>query len=138
QQIERPIYAGSLIIFKAHYNGIDNIYAFHPEDQTTRQLTHVKYGAFNPSFDHITNELWFNNYQQDGYRISRLPRETWKNENIEKTSDSHISYFEPLLQNEFPRTTQDSSETEIGQSEPFNELKNIINFHSLSIDNGNF
>lgn len=138
QQIERPVYAGQLIIFKAHYNGIDNIYAFHSEDQTTTQLTHVKFGAFNPSFDHETNELWFNNYQPDGYRISRVPRNTWGNENIEKTQDFQTGYFKPLLQHERPWTTKDSSHIEIAPSEPFNELNNMINFHSLSVDNGNF
>lgn len=138
QQIERPVYAGGSIVFKAHYNGVDNIYAFHTQNQAIQQLTHVKFGAFNPFFDDEANVLWFNNYQRDGYRISRLPQESWRNENIEKTRNSHISYFEPVLRNESFSASQDSSHMAIAASAPFNELKNIVNFHSLSVDNGNF
>src|SRR5690606_94809 len=39
QQLERPQYADSRVIFKAHYNGIDNIYALDTAAQTLSQLT---------------------------------------------------------------------------------------------------
>src|SRR5690606_35788126 len=81
QQIERPVYAGDRIVFKAHFNDIDNIYTLEQQG-IIHQLTNTRFGAFNPSVDTVTNHLWFNNYQVNGYQISRL-----------KMTDLPISHF---------------------------------------------
>lgn len=138
QQIERPSYADHLIIFKAHYNGIDNIYAFDRTDQSITQLTNTEFGAFNPSFDETTNQLWFNNYRPDGYRISWLPKATWGLQDTKKIANSHISYFKPLINHEINLNAVGPIQNKIFPTTPYNEVKNLVNFHSLSVDNGNF
>lgn len=138
QQLERPVYAQEQILFKAHYNGIDNIYALNLRDSTISQLTRARFGAFNPSYDSSTSTLWFNNYQIDGYRISHLAWSGKSGTPIENINDSHISYFKPLLTQSPAYRTADTPATPIRASEPYKGLKNLINFHSLSVDNGNF
>lgn len=126
QQIERPVYAGGRVVFKAHFNGIDNLYALDRQG-TVYQLTNARFGAFNPSIDTAGNQLWFNNYQVNGHEISRL-----------KTTDSPISRFKPPVgQKGFPGTT-DTLKSTIWPSTAYNGVKNLINFHSLSVDNNNF
>lgn len=127
QQIERPVYAGDRILFKAHYNGIDNLYLLDTAISTIRQLTNVPYGAFNPWFDGKTGQIWFNQYQIDGYRISHL-----------QSGNSAISHFKAPGNEKHLLTTSDISRDEIWPSKPYKRLKNLINFHSLSVDNGNF
>ncbi len=139
QQIERPVYAGiDRVVYKAHYHGIDNIYLFDRTSGSTSQLTHAKFGAFNPSVDSETNQLWFNNYQIDGYRISHLKWDDQGRDNNLKISDSHISYFSPLLSDEQLFWGNDTTTNEILPSKPYKGLKNLVNFHSLSVDNSNF
>ena len=139
QQIERPNYAGDHgVVFKAHYNGIDNIYRINRATGSITQLTNAKFGAFNPSFDSERKQLWFNNYQVEGYRISQLAWHNLVDTNIDEISDSHISYFKPLLSEDHTFWAEDTLKTEIAPSRPYNSLKNLVNFHSLSVDNSNF
>lgn len=126
QQIERPVYAGNRIVFKAHFNDIDNLYAL-DEQGTIHQLTNARFGAFNPSIDIAGHQLWFNNYQVNGHQISRL-----------KMSDLPIRHFKTPLSRESNLRNNDMSEAEIWPSTAYNGVKNLVNFHSLSIDNGNF
>ncbi|MEC3881180.1 hypothetical protein [Parapedobacter sp. 10938] len=126
QQIERPVYAGHRIVFKAHFNGIDNVYAL-DQHGMVYQLTNARFGAFNPSVDTTGNQLWFNNYQVNGYEISRL-----------KMDDLPISHFKAPLSKKHNLKTKDAPKEELWPSTTYNGVKNLINFHSLSIDNGNF
>ncbi len=127
QQIERPMYAGERILFKAHYNGIDNLYALDTKTGMIHQLTNVRYGAFNPSLDGETGQLWFNQYQVDGYRISHLA-----------SGDLPISHFKAPTSDADHLMSSDTSEGKIWPSTPYKGVKNLVNFHSLSVDNGNF
>lgn len=138
QQIERPFYAGDHIIFKAHYNGIDNIYALDRRNGRVRQVTNARFGAFNPSYDNQTGRLWFNNYQVDGFRISSVLWDDKAGRDLGEIRNSHISYFKPLLTKEKQKTANTSGNDKIFASTAYNHLKNLINFHSLSVDNGNF
>jgi len=127
QQLERPIYAGDDLVFKAHYHGVDNLYALNRRDNTVAQLTNVHFGAFNPAFDSVSRRIWFNNYQVDGYRISRT-----------ELTPSVFSHFKAPRDNGDTFWSNDTLQTEIWPSTPYRGLKNLVNFHSLSIDNGNF
>lgn len=138
QQIERPTYANGEVVFKAHYNGIDNVYALNIATGAIRQCTNARFGAFNPSFDADSKRLWFNNYQVDGYRISELPWKETSDLPVTKIVDSHISYFKAVIEQENFPATNDTLKTEILPSKRYKGLKNLINFHSLSVDNGNF
>ncbi|MFB2119924.1 TolB family protein [Parapedobacter sp. 2B3] len=126
QQIERPVYAGSRIVFKAHFNDIDNLYAL-DQQGIIHQLTNARFGAFNPSADTTGNQLWFNNYQVNGHEISRL-----------KMAGLPISHFKAPVSQKDVFTTKDTLANEIWPSTAYNGIKNLVNFHSLSIDNGNF
>lgn len=126
QQIERPVYDRNRIVFKAHFNGIDNLYALDQEG-IVHQLTSARFGAFNPSVDTASNRIWFNDYQVDGYRISHLG-----------IGDLPISQFKAPLSQKKDSDTRDTLETEIWPSTAYNGVKNLVNFHSLSIDNSNF
>lgn len=138
QQFERPIYADDRIIFKASYNGIDNLYSLNPLNNEVFQLTNIRYGAFNPSYQATSKTILFNNYQPYGYQISRISLNETQPKSIKEIKNTFINYFEPLLTQEAKPIDQDSIPHKTYASTPYKELEHLFNFHSLSLASDNF
>jgi len=138
QEIESPNYAGNKIIFKAHYNGIDNIYSLNPLSSEITQLTNAKYGAYDPYFDPKTNQIYFTNYDGRNYTISHIAIENISNIPLSKINNTFISYFKPLQEKKDNELTNDNIPQEIFPQKPYKEANNLFNFHSLSINDGNY
>lgn len=134
QTLERPIYHQDKIIYKAHYNGTDNIYAYNQSNQTIYTLTNTTFGAFNPSIKN-QDSIIFNDYLHDGYKIAHhsiaYDKPVLSGSIRELTYDNNLSHNEsaPL----FSRDT--IIDTMI---KPYNTLSGLFNFHSLSISSNNF
>lgn len=138
QIISRPCFYGNEIIFKAHFNGIDNIYAFNLDTKDLSQLSFAKYGAFNPSVDLKNKRLLFNNYQPNGYQIATIdlkPSETFK----KPLEGNHfVAYFKPLLAQEIKSNVFDSIPSNIYPSKAYKDLPHLFYFHSIEpIDESN-
>lgn len=132
QQMERPIYTSFGILFKSHFNGIDNIYLFSGALKTITQVTNVPFGAFNPSYNKHRATLLFNNYQPTGYLISQVKIDKNKLDSTTKNQNHFINYFKPLLSQENLKDTSKSAEQKIFASSAYNEVKHLFNFHSIS------
>lgn len=134
QQLERPVYQDNDVFFKAHYDGIDNIYKLVREDGNIYQLTHTRYGAFNPSIDTARRELLFNNYTPEGHRISRLP--------FDDLSLAEIT--PPIIRSPSRQPlplagqAESNSSDDPWESRPYREASHLLNFHSLSVTSGDF
>lgn len=131
QQISRPVYAGNEILFRAHFNGINNIYSFKP-GTGIQQLTSARYGAANPSYDKVSNSLVFNNFQKTGYDIVSLSLDKVSGLPISKLSSSFINYAAPLVLQESDSTILDNIPAKNYPIKPYKELSNLFYFHSLS------
>lgn len=137
QQIERPVYDGNDVIFKAHGNGIDNLYRLDSEGNAVFPITNVAYGAFNPAVDRANNALLFNHYQQDGQRIS------WVNLDEKAVHPRPENTYSPLKAHRRPvidfvsKTQETTADAEKWASTRYSEAKNLVNFHSLSFSDGN-
>jgi hypothetical protein len=138
QQFERPIYAEESIIFKAFYNGIDNLYSFDPTHKNIFQLTNIRYGAFNPHYDSTSKNILFNNYQPYGYQISEINLDKIIPQPISEVRNTFISYFKPLVAKKDQIAVPDSTTIKTHASKPYKELSHLFNFHSLSIGSDNF
>lgn len=132
QQFSKPSYAGEQIIFKAHFNGIDNVYRFNPAGKKIYQLTSAQYGAFNPIYDSATAKIFFNNYQVSGYDISSIHYEDTAGTEISKLKNTFINFAEPLAIQEGMKNVFDSVPGRNFKSQPYTEIKNLFYFHSLS------
>ncbi|NQD71869.1 hypothetical protein HP439_14170 [Sphingobacterium shayense] len=133
QQIERPFYKENSIVFKAHFDGIDNIYSRSEAGKLTK-LTNALYGAFNASVDKKGN-LLYNDYQVNGYKIAKKPFDSlYSEEPIARTF-----YLEPTIKQ--LRDSINSFRDSKGESfliDDYNPSKHVVNFHSLSISSTNF
>ncbi|MFA6946132.1 MAG: hypothetical protein WC220_09540 [Pedobacter sp.] len=131
QQITRPVYAGRNILFRAHYNGLNNIYCSTPESRII-QVTSANYGATNPSYHKESNQVLFNNYQVHGYDISSIPYEQLFENPASASPNTFIDYAAPLVTQEANATILDSIPQKKYSSQPYRELNNLLYFHSLS------
>lgn len=131
QQITRPVYAGNNILFRAHYNGVNNIYFIEPGKEI-KQMTSVAYGAANPSYHKESNRVFFNNYQVSGYDIVSFPLEGLKENQISPENNNFIDYAAPLVIQENSASILDSVPEKHYESKAYKELKKLFYFHSLS------
>ena len=132
QQISRPSYAENQIIFRAHYNGLDNLYRFDPVSRKTYQLTSAPFGAFNPVYSPSSTQILFNNYQQSGYDVSSLKYSETSGVEISDIKNTFINYAAPLTRQEGNSNVFDSIPNQFFESRPYREINNLFYFHSLS------
>lgn len=138
QEIENPSYLNHEILFKAHYNGIDNLYIFNRDTQEIRQLTSVKYGAFTPSFQPTSQEVLFSNFTGKDYEINRHVIDSAQSVTIDQLNNTFISYFEPLSDSITVTATNDSPAAQSFHPRRYKEINHLFNFHSLSINDGEY
>ena len=130
QEILRPVYAGDQIVFKAHYNGIDNLYRLDPATGQIYQLTSVRYGAFNPSFDPESERIIFNSYSPEGLDIAEVKWEKNIGEKINGPGKSSFPFVEPLSRQEGDADVFDSIPSNKFASTRYRELTHLFYFHS--------
>ena len=129
QQLSRPVYAGKNILFRAHYEGINNIFCLTPEKKVV-SLSAAPFGATNPSYDKENNRLLFNNYQIKGYDIVSVPLDL-QTPNRELVNN-FIDYASVLVEQEANSTILDSIPQNKYPVKSYKEIHNLFNFHSLS------
>ena len=129
-QFERPIYHNETIFFKVNQEGKDDIYSL--KNGITKQITKSRFGAFNPYIHNDT--LWFNDYTIKGFAINKLALDTTNKNNIilEKAKTLYNT------QNNFKIESQTVPYSESYEIEPYNVIKNSINFHSLTLSSNDF
>lgn len=133
QQLERPVYHQTTVIFKAHYNGIDNIY-YHTAEGKISRITNSTFGAFNPDVN-SEGTLLYNDYQANGFKIAQ----TQPNKIYNYEGKKYQFYIEPTL----IQSTEMESHITDSVLKPqivtdYSPFKHLVNFHSLSISSTNF
>src|SRR5690606_38157201 len=92
QLISRPIFWKDGIIYKAHYEGIDNIYYFDIPTKKRYRISDSKFGAFNPSISVKTHKLYFNDYQHHGHNVVSLNLKSVDQLSTIKTTNNSLHY----------------------------------------------
>ncbi len=130
QQLSKPSYLEDKILFRAHYNGLDNIYSFNKATQEITQLTSSQFGAYNPTYDAVTHRILFNNYQVNGHDVASVP---FSNELgvISEKQNTFINYFQPLAAQEGMVDVFARIDTVKYSTKPYKEVNNLFYFHSL-------
>ncbi|WP_411275673.1 TolB family protein [Daejeonella sp.] len=131
QQLSRPVYAGETILFRAHFNGINNIYSIRPGTGAL-QLTSASYGASNPSYDKVNNAILFNIFQTKGDDIASIPLNNNPGLSVSEIKNLFIDYAKPLVLQESDSTVLDNVPRENYPIKPYTEFRNLFYFHSLA------
>lgn len=135
QIISRPSFFKNQIIYKAHYNGIDNIYAFDLISKKISQLSNVKFGAYNPSVDERNETLYFNNYQAKGNDISSIDLKSAEAFKPVTQVNTFVKYFEPLIAQENNPNIFKNIPNQVYPSSTYSDFKNLFYFHSARVYN---
>jgi hypothetical protein len=133
QLISRPIFFEQDIIYKAHYNGIDNIYGLDLLTKKIHQITKANYGAFNPSVDKDKGLLFFNDYHSNGQHIASLNISSYKATFDTSYTNTFVNYFEPLKAQENTSDIFNSTAKNHYPSKPYKEANQLFYFHSLRL-----
>lgn len=125
-----PTYAFNEILFKGHYNGIDNIYHLDTLGNVS-QVSYAKFGAFFPSFDEKNSELLFNNFSPLGYDIAKISIKEVNETPLSATENHFIDYAKPLQSAEGPPIDFNLIPKQRFASKKYSPWKNALNLHSL-------
>ncbi|MBC7914436.1 MAG: hypothetical protein H7Y07_09970 [Pyrinomonadaceae bacterium] len=132
QEIVHPFYINDQIVFKAHFNGIDNIYRVNPTSKQIYQLTSVKFGAANPSYDPLSKKLIFNNYTLQGYDISSINyAEATEGTPVSNLENASVNYADPLTAQEGGNSPLEDLSKKEYPTKRFKEINNLFYFHSI-------
>lgn len=131
QEILRPVYAGDSIFFKAHYNGIDNIYRLSRGDRKIFQVSSAKLGAFNPFYDTISGKMTFNTYTAIGYDIAALNADSLSGTPVEELRNHFVDYGRAAYEQEGSRNLLYDIIYKTYPSSRYREWQNLFNFHSV-------
>ncbi|WP_423149381.1 TolB family protein [Rubrolithibacter danxiaensis] len=130
QLISKPAYAEGQLIFKAHYNGIDNIYRL-STDGKIYQIISARFGAYNPTYDSKTQKIYFNNYHVNGYDISSIPWNAQAGTLTDSLENTSINYIGPVAKQEGHADVFSTIAEKKYPSKPYLERYNLFYFHSL-------
>ncbi|WP_017259349.1 TolB-like translocation protein [Pedobacter arcticus] len=138
QLISRPSFYGDQIIYKAHYNGIENIYQLNPKTKVINQLTHVQFGANYPT---VTNQkLYFSTYTAQGYNLTSADLSSTESISDKLEENTFVNYFSPLITQENKPNILEETDSIKYVSQKYRELDHLFYFHSarLTVTESNY
>ncbi len=135
QIISRPVFYQNKIIYKAHYNGIDNIYSLNLNDKKINQITNAQFGAYNPSIDEELGILLFNNYESKGYDANSIDLNASDTFKPFTQANTFVNYFAPVVAQENKPNVFDSIPNIEYPSQKYKEIDHLFYFHSARIIN---
>lgn len=98
--INSPVQKDGKIYFESGANGINNIYCFDPASNQVHRQTAARFGAFDPSFPKSGQQLFFADYQADGYRVASLSIDSLLSEKTDFSKPSSLPFVETLAAQE--------------------------------------
>lgn len=131
QEIDRPFFFGEDVLFKAHFDGIDNIYCLSANGRLSK-VTNAQYGAFNGFIS--GKDLLYNDYQYNGYKLAKMDLLT---DTTEKATQVRTAYIEPTAIQVSDRDSINLADSAV-LVKHYNPNSHLLNFHSLSISSTNF
>lgn len=131
QIIARPIFYNNNILYKAHYNGIENIYLLHLDSKKIITVTNTLFGANYPSVKN--DSLVFSNYTANGYNLATLNLNQVKSKNESEHTNTFVNYFSPLISQENKPNVFDSIPEKTYSTKNYSTLNHLFYFHSARI-----
>ncbi len=131
RDLSRPSYLMNDLLFKADYNGIDNIYCLDRTENAIFQMSSAKTGAYNALYDLKAGRIVCNIYQNKGFDITALNGLKRVKSTIGSARHTLSDYVQPLYLQEGGRNVLDSIPLKSYTSKPYKEACNLLNVHSL-------
>src|SRR5690606_18264088 len=85
-----------------------------------------------------TDQVFFSNYDGRNFNVNQLYLEHITESSADKVKNTFTAYFKPLQEQKSSPITIGASDTQLYQEKPYTPLSHLFNFHSLSINNGDY
>lgn len=130
ENVSHPVMHGDYIYYNSPFTGIDNVYALHVPTGRKYQVTSRKFGAYNATVSPNGNELAFNDFTPDGFRIATMPNDpsSWKP--LDEQPNRTVSYFRPLQMQEGEKNLLKLTGNQSYTRKPYHRFSNLINVYS--------
>ncbi|MBN2273228.1 MAG: hypothetical protein JXR41_02045 [Bacteroidales bacterium] len=139
--VSEPLKWHDYIIFRASYNGIDNIYAC-GRDSMLYQITSARFGAFHPAISHDKSHLLYSNYTSDGFEVAITVLDTFRWSDAKRDLILNTPWAEKLKQQELSGKGPEKSDFKLYEASSYNKYLKLFKFHSwlpfyINIDENN-
>jgi len=130
ENISHPLMHGDYVYYNSPFTGVDNIYALHVPTGNRFQVTSRKFGAYNATLSPDGDELAFNDFTPDGFRIAIMPNDpaTWTP--LENLPNRTVAYYRPLLLQEGEKNLLRMAGNQSYTVRPYRRFANLINPYS--------
>src|SRR5690606_15818325 len=98
----------------------------------------VRYGAYDPFVDRNSRKVYFMNDEGRDLDVHMLRLDEHEFPPIQENGGKKMPYFEPLRGMIPQAPATDSLEATKFPGKPYNRFRHLLNFHSLSVNNGDF
>jgi hypothetical protein len=140
--VSEPISWQKYVLFRASYNGIENIYAINLHEDLF-QITSASFGAFNPAISADSTCLIYSNYTSNGFELVKIFLDTNQWVRVQPEQKLLFPWPEKLKQQEMIVEKPDLKNTfQLYKSTPYSKYANLFKFHSwlpfyLDVDENN-
>lgn len=81
--ITSPVWSNGKLLFESGLNGTNNIYEYDPSTTAYNRLTNARFGAFTPSASADGKQLFFADFQTNGYHLATASLDSLKKESAD-------------------------------------------------------
>ncbi len=117
------------VIFRASYNGVENIYAVYPEGGLY-QITSSAWGAFHPAVTADSGNLVYSNYTSHGFELAMIPLDAKRWKAVQPVQQFANPWPEKLKQQEMMAEKQLKSVFQQYDAAPYIKSAGLFKFHS--------
>ncbi|MFA0963730.1 hypothetical protein AB9P05_18130 [Roseivirga sp. BDSF3-8] len=130
ENIGYPVLTDDYLYYNSPLSGIDNIYAKDLGTGQTYQVTHRRFGGYNPAITDNGRSLIFNDFTKDGMAIARMGLTPADWTPLNEATDRTIGYYQPVVEGEAnPDLLREVPEKEY-KPENYSRAANMFKVHS--------
>lgn len=131
-EISRPQLKDDRLFYIASYSGVDNLYAYNRENKEINQITSVKFGVENYTFNPSSNQLVFSNYSSDGFGLAKQNIDMQKEISLSRIKHKQFVIAEEMLKQEQGVVDVDQKNMKSYEVKKYPKMSGLFNFHSWS------
>lgn len=142
-EISRPQIIGNRLFFIADYSGIDNIYAYDLNTEKITQISSVRFGVGNFTYNANEQKIIFPNYSSDGFALAEQPLNREKETPLSQIQNNSFTFVDDLVKQEKGIVEVKEDELKHYPVTKYSKASKLFNFHSwapysLDVDNYEF
>ncbi len=130
ENLGHPVLQDSLLLFNSPVSGTDNIYALNTRTGQRYQVTHSRYGAYNPVISPDGRRLIYNDHRVNGLDVVSIPFNPADWDPVSPEPSDERFYFAPLKTQESGIQLLDSVPQITYPVSRYHRFPRLFNIHS--------